>query len=45
MLGVTGFGLVFTPTFYVVSRSLGERIATLRDRFRSGRDPLSIPAE
>ncbi len=32
MLGVTGFGLVFTPTFYVVSRALGDRIARLRGR-------------
>ncbi len=26
MLGVTGFGLVFTPTFYVVCRALGDRL-------------------
>jgi hydrophobe/amphiphile efflux-1 (HAE1) family protein len=46
MLGVTGFGLVFTPTFYVVSRSLGERLVQWRDGWRGdGRDPLSIPAE
>jgi len=46
MLGVTGFGLVFTPTFYVVSRSLGDRIARLRDGWRpASRDPLSTPAE
>ena len=32
MLGVTGFGLIFTPTFYVASRALGDRIATLRGR-------------
>ncbi|HWJ68684.1 MAG TPA: multidrug efflux RND transporter permease subunit [Sphingobium sp.] len=32
MLGVTVFGLVFTPTFYVVSRALGDRIARLRGR-------------
>jgi len=32
MLGVTGFGLLFTPTFYVVSRGLGDRIARLRGR-------------
>ncbi len=32
MLGVTGFGLVFTPTFYVVCRALGERIDRLRQR-------------
>jgi hypothetical protein len=49
MLGVTGFGLIFTPTFYVVSRSVGEWFA----RLRGGRpavgagdtDPLTIPAE
>jgi len=46
MLGVTGFGLIFTPTFYVVSRSLGDRIARLREGWRGNdRDPLSIPAE
>ena len=27
MIGVTGFGLLFTPTFYVVCRALGDRIA------------------
>ena len=27
MLGVTGFGLLFTPTFYVVCRTLADRIA------------------
>jgi len=26
MIGVTAFGLVFTPVFYVASRSLGERM-------------------
>jgi hydrophobe/amphiphile efflux-1 (HAE1) family protein len=30
MLGVTGFGLVFTPTFYVVCRAFGDRVAALR---------------
>jgi len=44
MLGVTGFGLIFTPTFYVVSRSLGDRIARLRGRPVAA-NPLSIPAE
>ena len=33
MAGVTIFGLIFTPTFYVVSRALGERFAQLRARF------------
>jgi hydrophobe/amphiphile efflux-1 (HAE1) family protein len=32
MLGVTAFGLLFTPTFYVVSRALGDRLARLRRR-------------
>jgi multidrug efflux pump subunit AcrB len=48
MLGVTGFGLVFTPTFYVVSRSLGERLAGLRGalaRRAHDRNPFAIPAE
>ncbi|QWC57501.1 multidrug efflux RND transporter permease subunit [Erythrobacter sp. 3-20A1M] len=46
MLGVTGFGLVFTPTFYVVCRSLGDRIAALRGS-RRGDDarPTPQPAE
>ena len=30
MLGVTGFGLIFTPTFYVVCRALSDRLR--RDR-------------
>ena len=30
MLGVTGFGLVFTPTFYVVCRALGDRLSRRR---------------
>ncbi len=32
MLGVTGFGLVFTPTFYVVCRALGDRLRVRRAR-------------
>ncbi len=32
MLGVTGFGLVFTPTFYVVCRALGDRLRVRRSR-------------
>ncbi|HZF46969.1 MAG TPA: efflux RND transporter permease subunit, partial [Sphingomonadaceae bacterium] len=32
MAGVTGFGLLFTPTFYVVCRNLGDRLARLRRR-------------
>ncbi|WP_277979665.1 efflux RND transporter permease subunit [Sphingomonas phyllosphaerae] len=30
MIGVTGFGLIFTPTFYVVCRGLGVRLARRR---------------
>ena len=30
MIGVTGFGLLFTPTFYVVCRALGDRLARRR---------------
>jgi hydrophobe/amphiphile efflux-1 (HAE1) family protein len=44
MLGVTGFGLIFTPTFYVVCRALGDRIADLRGGRRSGEIALQ-PAE
>ena len=44
MLGVTAFGLLFTPTFYVVCRSLGDRIARLRGRGR-GAYPALQPAE
>jgi len=44
MLGVTGFGLLFTPTFYVVSRALGERLAALRGLSPSG-DAALLPAE
>ena len=46
MLGVTGFGLVFTPTFYVVSRALGDRIATLRGKTPREPDAAALqPAE
>ena len=45
MIGVTGFGLIFTPTFYVVCRGLAERIG--RGRRRPAADPDSAlqPAE
>lgn len=26
MIGVTGFGLLFTPSFYIISRNFGERV-------------------
>jgi len=48
MLGVTGFGLIFTPTFYVVCRALGDRVARLRGHAPDARrvtDPTLQPAE
>ena len=45
MLGVTAFGLIFTPTFYVVSRALGDRIARLRGGRGNSADPALQPAE
>ncbi|TIX50741.1 efflux RND transporter permease subunit [Alteraurantiacibacter aquimixticola] len=47
MLGVTGFGLIFTPTFYVVSRALGDRLAQLRRRGSGDNDSHAAlqPAE
>jgi hydrophobe/amphiphile efflux-1 (HAE1) family protein len=44
MIGVTGFGLIFTPVFYVVCRALGDR---LRFRPRPGAAPTPVlqPAE
>ena len=43
MLGVTGFGLIFTPTFYVVCRALGDRLS--RRRRRPDAEPMLQPAE
>ena len=42
MIGVTGFGLIFTPTFYVVCRGLAERVGRRRTRHA---DPALQPAE
>jgi multidrug efflux pump subunit AcrB len=41
MIGVTLFGLIFTPVFYVVSRALAEKLS------RRGREPKRrpLPAE
>jgi len=41
MVGVTGFGLLFTPTFYVVCRRIGDGIA----RRRVHHEPALVPAE
>jgi hypothetical protein len=38
---VTAFGLIFTRTFYVVFRTLGDRIASRR----RGTPPALAPAE
>ena len=42
MTGVTGFGLLFTPTFYVVCRALGDRFSR---KSGSGEAPALQPAE
>jgi multidrug efflux pump subunit AcrB len=44
MIGVTAFGLIFTPTFYVVCRSLANRIARMRGS-RPASAPSPAPAE
>jgi hydrophobe/amphiphile efflux-1 (HAE1) family protein len=43
MTGVTGFGLLFTPTFYVVCRALGDRLGAMRNR--KAAEPALLPAE
>jgi hydrophobe/amphiphile efflux-1 (HAE1) family protein len=46
MIGVTGFGLIFTPTFYVVCRALGDWFAGLRGRPGGRQGELALdPAE
>jgi hydrophobe/amphiphile efflux-1 (HAE1) family protein len=45
MIGVTGFGLLFTPTFYVVCRSLAIRLGRRSARPGRAADPLLQPAE
>jgi len=45
MIGVTVFGLIFTPTFYVVSRALGDRITRLRGETGSRGSHAPQPAE
>jgi multidrug efflux pump subunit AcrB len=42
MAGVTAFGLLFTPTFYVVCRNLSDRFA---GRGHSASPPALLPAE
>jgi hypothetical protein len=38
MLGVTMFGLLFTPVFYVIVRGAAIRL----DRFKKGRSPRGV---
>ena len=45
MIGVTGFGLLFTPTFYVVCRALGDRFARRRRDDGPAPAPALQPAE
>jgi HAE1 family hydrophobic/amphiphilic exporter-1 len=47
MIGVTLFGLIFTPVFYVVCRALAGQLERFRDRMRGPRpaEPLPEPAE
>ena len=46
MLGVTAFGLIFTPTFYVVCRALGDWFAQRRKGSADGHGAaLPVPAE
>ena len=46
MIGVTAFGLIFTPLFYVACRSLGEWLKARRGQRPSGDEQLALlPAE
>jgi hydrophobe/amphiphile efflux-1 (HAE1) family protein len=43
MIGVTTFGLLFTPTFYVISRSLGDWVSSKLPK-RKEREAKRLPA-
>ena len=45
MLGVTAFGLIFTPTFYVVCRALGDWFAARKRGSGVRGSALPVPAE
>jgi multidrug efflux pump subunit AcrB len=45
MIGVTAFGLLFTPTFYVVCRHLGDTLGRFRRRGGEAPAPALQPAE
>jgi HAE1 family hydrophobic/amphiphilic exporter-1 len=47
MIGVTGFGLLFTPVFYVLCRKLGDRLPKPGQSAKPGQrvKPVEAPAE
>jgi hypothetical protein len=45
MLGVTIFGLIFTPLFYVLCRGLGDKATAFARRNRNKTKPDNSPAE
>jgi len=45
MIGVTGFGLLFTPVFYIVFRALSDRLPGPRARPRPAGEPAPRPGE
>ena len=42
MIGVTTFGLLFTPSFYVISRNLGDWVASTTRRRKGGADEIPL---
>ena len=45
MIGVTAFGLIFTPAFYIVTRWLGDTATRLMRRGAPAPHPEPGPAE
>ncbi len=45
MIGVTLFGLIFTPIFYVVTRKIGDRFSERRQKKSGGDNAAAAPAE
>jgi hypothetical protein len=45
MIGVTFFGLIFTPIFYVVSRAIGDRTARWWRRGKPRPEPEPVATE
>jgi multidrug efflux pump subunit AcrB len=43
MIGVTVFGLLFTPAFYVLSRNLGDAVSARLARWRGVAKPAPAP--